>query len=237
LLSYKGLEKMENKTSIEVAADTIKKLWAKHGIKQPLQFLGFCLSLLPYPVIQQVGQVLDRHLSDTNFNRELDDLWNEVKKANKSIEKIDSLDLVIKQIATTLNDNIDLSNRTQKFISQLAQIQHEFSVVTEKNSYQELLNTIVNAKVSSFTAKLNSTNVLNNTTINSEHTVLLATGGSTNRISNSTFNGATGSVSMKHTESTGSASINNSSVRLNPGSNFRITAGGEIKVGNHTNKK
>jgi hypothetical protein len=57
----------ENET-LEPASNSIRKMWEKHGIKEPMRFLGFCLSLLPLPVIQQAGMALDRHLGNNAYS-------------------------------------------------------------------------------------------------------------------------------------------------------------------------
>ncbi|WP_227741574.1 hypothetical protein [Vibrio owensii] len=151
---------MSDNKSIEVASNCIRKMWEKHGIKEPMRFLGFCLSMLPIPGIQQAGIALDRHLGDKAFNSQLEELWAEISAANDLVSKVATLEEAIQEIAKTIESSPTLEAKTSQFIASLSSNQKEFSVLTENNSYQELRSSIVHADISAFVARDGSTNVL-----------------------------------------------------------------------------
>ena len=206
----------ENK-AIEPASNSVRKLWEKHGIKDPMRFLGFCLSLLPLPAIQQAGQALDRHLSDKAFEAELSALWDEIKAANGLVARVETIEEAIKEIAKTIQSNPQLGQKTESFIGRLGTTQEEFLVLTENHSYQALVNTIVHADISAFVARNSSTNVIEHSTINSEKTHLHATDGSKNYVHGTTFQGTGGAVSMQGITTQGPISVQGSGVGFGPG--------------------
>jgi len=53
--------------AIQEASNQARILWEKHGVNKPIRFIGYCLSLLPVPVISQIGNAIDRHLGDKAF--------------------------------------------------------------------------------------------------------------------------------------------------------------------------
>lgn len=84
---------MNNLPSVKIAADVIRSFWKKHGVKKdPLIFLGFCISLLPVPAIQQMGQALDRHLSDKKLEEDREKIWDQIKILNPAITKIENIE-------------------------------------------------------------------------------------------------------------------------------------------------
>ena len=219
---------MDENKAIETASNSLRKLWEKHGIKEPMRFLGFCLSMLPIPVIQQAGQALDRHLGDKAFEAELTSLWNEIKAANQLVARVATIEESIKEIAKTIASSPQLEHKTKIFIGKLGTTQKEFSVLTENRSYQELLNTIVHADISAFVARGNSTNVIENSTINSERTHLHANDNSKNYVHGTTFQGTDGAVSMQGITTQGPISVQGSSIGFG--------AGGSIMFGGNPNE-
>ena len=221
---------MQGEDKNEVAASAIRKLWEKHGIKSPLKFLGFCLSLLPIPVIAPAGQILDRHLSDKEFENSLSEIWQEIIKINENVEKTNELEKAINEIAEIVNGNKDLIRKTEGFITKLGQVQKEFLVITEGNSFQELLNTTIKAKKLEVIANNKSENFLQGVSVSADQTILRAINGSSNRIHNSTFSGVSGEVMMSQVEATGSVSLTGNKTTMHPGSNLRVASGGSIKI-------
>jgi hypothetical protein len=216
----------ENK-SIEVASNTIRKMWETHGIKEPMRFLGFCLSMLPIPGIQQAGAALDRHLGDKGFDAKLEALWAEISRANELVGKVATLEEAIQEIAKTIEASPSLENKTKKFIASLSQSQKEFSVLTENQSYQELRRTIIHADISAFVARGGSTNVIQDSTVNSDRTHLHATDNSKNFVDGTTFQGSGGAVSMQGITTQGPISVQ--------GSGVGFGAGGSISFGGNPN--
>ena len=218
---------MSNNQSIEVASNTIRRMWETHGIKEPMRFLGFCLSMLPIPGIQQAGAALDRHLGDKAFEAKLEELWSEISAANELVSKVATLEEAIQEIAKTIEASPSLENKANQFIASLSTSQQEFSVLTENQSYQELRISIIHADISAFIAKSGSTNVIQGSTVNSERTHLHATDNSKNFVDGTTFQGASGAVSMKGITTQGPISVQ--------GSGIGFGAGGSITFGGNPN--
>ena len=218
---------MSDNKSIEVASNSIRKMWEKHGIQEPMRFLGFCLSMLPIPGIQQAGMALDRHLGDKAFNSQLEELWAEISLANDLVSKVATLEEAIQEIAKTIESSPALEAKTSQFIASLSSNQKEFSVLTENHSYQELRNSIVHADISAFVARDGSTNVIQNSTVNSEKTHLHATNNSKNFVDGTTFQGSGGAVSMQGISTQGPISVQ--------GSGIGFGAGGSISFGGNPN--
>lgn len=214
--------------SIEAASNSIRRMWEKHGIKEPMRFLGFCLSMLPLPVIQQAAITLDRHLGDKAFNAQLEEIWAEISNANKRVSKVNALEEAIQEIAKTIKHSSELEIRTRQFVASISAGQSEFTVLTENQSYQELLNSIIHAEISAFVAKGGSMNVIQNSTVNSEKTYLHATGNSKNFVDGTTFQGRKGGVSMQGISTQGSISVQ--------GSSIAIGSGGSIIFGGNPNE-
>ena len=218
---------MSDKKTIEAASNTVRKMWEKHGIKEPMRFLGFCLSMLPIPGIQQAGSALDRHLGDKAFEAQLTELWTEIAAANELISKVETLEEAIQEIAKTIEQSPALEAKTNKFIADLGSNQREFSVLTENQSYQEIRSSIIHADISAFVARGGSTNVIQNSTVNSEKTHLHATDNSKNFVDGTTFKGSGGAVSMQGISTQGPISVQ--------GSGIGFGAGGSISFGGNPN--
>lgn len=214
--------------SIEIASNTVRKMWEKHGIKEPMRFLGFCLSMLPIPGIQHAGSALDRHLGDKAFEAQLEELWSEITLANEMVSKVETLEEAIQEIAKTIDSSPILEAKTNQFILSLGASQKGFSVLTENQSYQELRNSIIHADISAFVATGGSTNVIQNTTVNSEKTHLHATDNSKNFVDGTTFQGGGGAVSMQGITTQGPVSVQ--------GSGIGLGAGGSISFGGNPNR-
>ena len=222
---------MNQELSIQSAATAVRKLWETHGIKQPLRFLGFCLSLLPVPIIPQIGQALDKHLSDQAFQREVDALWAHIESLNSTVGQVSTLELAIQEIAKTVSADQDTSARVRTFLSKLGGQATEFKVITEDNSYQQIVNSIITADLSLFSAHAGSTNVVIGTTVNSNSTTLLATKGSRNLVDNTKFQGSAGSVAMQKITTNGPIQVAGSSVGFGEGGSIGFGIGGSLGFG------
>lgn len=192
-----------------------------------MRFLGFCLSMLPVPGIQQAGSALDRHLGDKAFEKQLAELWAEIATANELVSKVETLEEAIQEIAKTIKDSPELEAKTSQFIAELSRNQKEFSVLTENQSYQEIINSIIYADISAFVARRGSTNVIQGSTVNSEKTLLHATDNSKNLVDGTTFQGSGGAVSMNGISTQGPISVQ--------GSGVGFGAGGSISFGGNPN--
>lgn len=209
---------MHDRRNIEESAGQIRKLWEKHGIQSPLRLLGFCLSLLPIPIIQQAGQTLDRHYSDKEFQTELDAIWEAIRSVNPNTERINSLEAGIAEIAITLQQNQNLLERCQSLSEKLASKDSRFKVCTSDQSYQQITNSIVTAGRTFIASTDGSTNVIENSQFNSHFTHLHASGGSRNFFDKVSFNSTDGGVSMHGISTQGDLGIAGSKVGFMPGS-------------------
>lgn len=208
---------IDRKQQVDESANIIRQLWEKHGIKNPLKILGFCLSMLPIPVIQQSGQALDRHLSDKEFSRELEIIWEVLGQTNDAIEKIASLESAITEIAKTVAENDEIRAQCERLSSLLGEKESEFVINTEDHSYQELARSIVQATRVTISAKDSSENVILNTEIRSPHTYLHASGGSSNIISGTKFKDDSGSVGMQGISTKGNIHVTGNSIGFGSG--------------------
>jgi DNA-directed RNA polymerase subunit RPC12/RpoP len=209
---------VSQQNSVQASADTIRKLWEKHGIKSPFRLLGFCLSLLPIPVIQQAGAALDRHLSDKALEAELERVWSRLEATNAAVAKVEKLEAAIAEIAQTVQDDNDLLAACEHLSATLAGKGSEFVVDTADKSYQEIVNSVVQAGRVFISATGGSTNVLENTKIVSPSTRLHASGGSRNFVDGTTFTDPSGTVGMKGIATQGNIHVSGNSVGFGPGS-------------------
>lgn len=211
---------MSDNKSIELASNSVRKMWEKHGIKEPMRFLGFCLSMLPVPGIQQAGAALDRHLGDKAFEAQLEALWAEISAANGLVGKLPTLEEAIQEIAKTIEASPSLQTKSNLFIASLGNNQKEFSVLTENQSNQELRSSIIHADISAFIATGGSTNIIQDSTVNAERTHLHATDNSSNFVDRSIFQGSDGAVSMQKITTQGPISVQGSGISFGAGSSI-----------------
>ena len=205
-------------SSIQEASSAVKKMWGKHGIQNPYKFIGFCLSMLPVPVIQQAGQAVDRHLQDSELRIELAQIWKQITAANQSLERIESVEKSIKTIADTLDRDPILLQASKKFANRLSEKQSEFQMITEDHSYQELVRSIIIADIAQIIANQGSINSVEDSSIIASRTLLHASGGSRNFVRGTTFSGNEGSVLMDSITTRGSIIVQDSSIGLGEGS-------------------
>ena len=103
------------------------------------------------------------------------------------MSQVSTLEAAIQEIAKTVSADHDTSARVRAFLSKLGGQATEFKMITEDNSYQQIVNSIITADLSLFRAHSGSTNVLIGTTVYSDSTTLLATKGSKNFVDNTRF--------------------------------------------------
>ncbi len=203
---------MSHTPQVEQSASAVRRMWERHGIKQPLRFVAFCLSLLPIPVIQQVGQALDRHLSDNDFDTRLQELWNKVVAINAAAQAAETLEDAVVEVARAVESSPALQRETRSLLQQLGAGQREFIAIAEENSFQNILNSLVAAESAVFSSRSGATTYIEGTRVQAERTLFHSTGGSKNYINNSTFEGLGGSVGMQSMSTEGNISVQGSSV-------------------------
>lgn len=189
---------MKKNNSVEESANAIRRLWEKHGIQKPMRLLGFCLSVLPIPIIQEAGQVLDRYLSDKELKKELSKIWNEIESINSAVASTQTLEESIIEIAQTVSNNEKLREKCERLSSALANNDTSFTVDSEGDSYQELISLTVKSAEVLISAKNNSTNKIENSKIHSRKTRLSASNGSKNYVHGTHFIDGDSAVEMHH---------------------------------------
>ena len=222
---------MAHTPQVETAASAVRKLWERHGIQNPLRFLGFCLSLLPIPVIQEAGQALEAHLAEKEFQTEVARIWGAIQALNPAVDRIDKLEDAIAEVARTVEENGALRADVERFIHRVADVDAEFRILTSNQSFQSIVNTLVVAERAVVEATGNSTNVLNGVQVRSGSTLLKATEGSANYVTGSTFGDATGSVTLQGVHTVGAVSMQGSSVGMNEGTSINLGEGSAILFG------
>ncbi len=202
---------------IDESANVVRRLWEKHGIKKPMRLLGFCLSMLPIPVIQQAGQALDRHLSDKDLEDELVAIWEKVAEINEKADAVETLEEAIAEIAKSVAASAELRTECEHLSSTLASRESMFTVETDDNSYQELVRSVIEASRVRISATNASTNVIEDTEVRSPNTHLHASGGSRNFIDSANFTDGAGSVGMQGISTKGNIHITGNSVGFGNG--------------------
>jgi len=215
--------------SIQTSANAIRKLWEKHGIRSPFRLLGFCLSLLPIPVIQQAGAALDRHLSDKDLESELSRVWSQLEATNAAVATVETLEAAITEIAQTVQHNSELLAACEHLSATLASKSSEFVVQTEINSYQQIVNSVIQAGHVLISATAGSSNILENTNVVSPRTHLHASEGSFNFVNKTTFTDRAGTISMQGISTVGDVVVTGNSVGGGQ-SNYTIISGGNPNV-------
>ena len=215
---------MAHSPQVQASASAVRKLWEKHGVKAPFRFLGFCLSLLPIPVISTVGQALDRHLSDRALEQELEAIWDRINAIDPAPSKAGDLEDGIAAVANAAARNPELGADVRRVMAQLGLVQEEFVVLSEEGSYQEVVQSLITAETAAFVAKSGSTNAIENTTVNANSTLLHASGGSKNYVNATRFQGVAGSVGMQGITTSGDVRVSDSSLGFGVGG--MVTFGG-----------
>lgn len=211
---------MSHSQQVAQSASAVRRMWERHGVKQPLRFVAFCLSMLPIPVIQQVGQAVDRHLSDKDIDNRLQQLWERVVALNAAAQTAETVEDAVLEVARTVESNSELQQETRALLQQLGIQQKEFTAISEEGSFQSILNSLIVAESAVFSSRTGATTSIEGTTVHADRTLLHATGGSKNYINNSTFQGIGGSVGMQGISTQGNITVQGSSVGFGPGSSL-----------------
>ena len=218
--------------SIEVACTAARNFWNTHGIKKPVQFVAFCLSLLPIPVISEAGKALDRHLSDKASAEKSAAIWEAIKKHEPALEKVATLEESVKLIAQTLEANTPQLREVETFTRGLCEAVPDFQIITENHSYQELVHCIVEADVAQIVARNFSKNRIERTTIEAERTHLHASNNSQNLMHETKFTTkGKGSVGMNVISQQGNIFVGGGAVGFAEGGSLGFGPGGMISFG------
>ncbi|WP_338919197.1 hypothetical protein V0M98_17400 [Pseudomonas silesiensis] len=222
---------MTDKPILE-SANIIRRLWDKHGSQKKTRLLGFCLSLLPIPIIQQSGQILDRYLSDKESSDELERIWSKLEEINAAVASAETLEAAIAEIAITARENTHFREECERLSSILGAENSEFIVETEDRSYQELISTVIKTSQLSVSATNASVNVIEDSKIFSPRTRLHASGGSKNFVNRSEFSDGQNSISMQGISTRGNVELKGSSIGIGPGSSIGFGLDPNLVSGN-----
>lgn len=194
----------------------IKELRDSKGINKGIGYLGFIISLLPIPGIQQAGKVVDKIESKRSLNWKFEEVKSQIENANTQIANIDDDIEKIKAIADTVNSHEEILKNLQQLIStiltELKQDDSEFIIDTKDWSVQTLVKQIIEADSVSVSAVNNSQNVLRDTKITARKTHLQAYNHSTNIIDGTEFEDHGGSVRMQGISQTGNIQVTGNSI-------------------------
>lgn len=201
---------------------TVKIHLKNEHLQDDVSYTSFWLSLLPIPGFQQVNQIIDRISSNKTLKIRLEDIWNEINSTNDKIASIDDEIEKLQEIGGTINYNKALSEQVEKIVAEIIEDLNtddgtEWIMETESWSYQEVLNSFVEADFAAIIAKNNSTNVVENTEIKAKKTHLQAKDGSKNFIDKTKFSNSEGSVGMDGITTQGDISVQGSSVGFGAG--------------------
>lgn len=197
---------------VEVSCSQVRKIWERRGVQPKFRFLAFCLSLLPIPVIQQSGQALDRYLSDKSLDARLEKIWEEINRLSERAVELGSLEESVLEIARTVEAHPSLQKDAMELLQKLGTPQEEFCAISEDNSFQQILHSVIAAESAKFLARNGGKNSIEHTTINAQRTLLHSTGGSTNYVNQSRFGGLTASVEMKGISTQGDIHVSENSL-------------------------
>lgn len=161
---------------------------------------------------------LDRHLSDKALEEELSQVWSQLQAVNDTIDKVETLEQAIAEIAQTVQSNSELLAACEHLSGTLASKCSEFVVDTTDNSYQQIVNSVIQAGRVFISAIGASTNVLENSQVISPSTHLHASGGSRNFVDGTTFTDGSGTVGMQGISTQGNIHVSGSSVGFASGS-------------------
>ncbi len=198
--------------AIQEASNQARILWEKHGVKKPVRFIGYCLSLLPVPVISQIGNAIDRHLGDKAFKDEIEAIWNSIKEIREETDNIQTIEEAIPEIAKAINSNNSLKDRVNRFLNSISDDISEFQSICENNSWTDISNSLINADVSSFLTGGRSSTKIKNTDVESHKTVIRTTNDSHTIIDNTSFGKKDQKVSMHGMATQGPIEVTGNSV-------------------------
>lgn len=218
----------QHSQQVAVAAAEIRKLWDTRAMEPRFKFLGFCLSMLPIPVIQQAGAALDRHLADKDLDRRLQEIWDELCRIDETAAHVQKLEDSIAQIAGLVNGNNQLEAHAIKFAGELAAHQQEFRAIAETGSFQQFLNTLIAAESTHFGSHGGSTTSIQDTTIRTGVTSFHTTGGSKTYVTGTRFVGPGGNVQMQGISTEGRTQVKDAGIGFGEGGGFGFRPGSSI---------
>lgn len=222
---------MSDRTSIQEATKVAKEMWGKHGIPNPLKFGAFCMSLLPIPVIGQVGQAIDRHYSDVETKRQMESLWESISVLNEKLNQNIPLEESIQIIANVLNEHPAERDKANALLNKFGSDISEFKSISENGSLIHLSKSIIEADLSLFSATDGSRTNIQASEVKSHRTTVRATNNSQVWVDSTTFGTQSGSIGMQGIGITGNISMEGSSIGFGPGGSISFGGNPNIVTG------
>lgn len=217
--------------SILLATNNVKNAMERNETaKKSSRLVAFILSLLPIPVIQQSGTMLDRYFSNKDMGEQFDKIWRELSLLNPMVNEIADMGVALQEIAKTLKDHASFNLEIEHLKELLVSASDEkFQIQTYDYSTQEFIDSIVTTKTAEITSENYSHNVISGATFNAQNTTLKASGNSSNRVANSNFNGSRGSVTVnEEAQANGTVSFQEASIGFASESNLDF---GQVQMG------
>ncbi|MEX2362060.1 MAG: hypothetical protein WD597_00500 [Balneolaceae bacterium] len=211
------------KKAKEIYQITKQHFQENEHLHDDIGYTAFLLSLLPIPVFKELNQIIDRISSDKSLKIKFDDVWESIQITNSKVSKIENNLEKIQEIGGTVNFNADIKKKVEELVKEIISnleedSENEWVMETENWSYQEVLNSIVEADFTGIIARNNSTNVIENTEIKSKKTHLHASDNSQNFVDKTKFTGDKGSVGMDGITTKGNITVEGSGIGLGAGS-------------------
>lgn len=211
------------KKAKEIFQVTKQHFQENEHLHDDIGYTAFLLSLLPIPFFKEVNQILDRISADKSLKIKFDEIWENILATNSKVSEIEDELEKLQEIGGTVNYNADIKNEVEELVKEIISnleedSETEWVMETENWSYQEVLNSIVEADFTGIIAKNNSTNVVENTEIKSKKTHLHASGNSQNFVDKTKFTGDKGSVGMDGITTKGNITVEGSGIGLGSGS-------------------
>ncbi|MFC2118155.1 hypothetical protein ACFLSY_05900 [Bacteroidota bacterium] len=207
------------------------------NLHDDVSYIAFLLSLLPIPGIQQGSQIIDRISSNEALRIRLDDIWTAINDTNENVSQINDEIEKLQEIGGTVNCDNGLKEQVEQFIAEIIKDietddKSEWIMETENWSYQEVLNSIVEADFAGIIAKDNSVNVVENTEIKAKKTHLHASGNSKNFVDKTKFSSSKGSVGMEGISTQGNIIVEGSGIGFGDGGALIFGGNPNIVSGN-----
>jgi len=225
-------------TLVERAKQSLElvKNYFKEGYpSEEVCYYAFVISLLPVPGLQQGGRILDRIISNKSLKTKLDEVWEEIKNINGQISTVTTEIEKFNEIVGTINRTQAVSEKLKEITSSIvADLKQntEWIIETENWSYQEVLNSFVEADSAQIIARNNSTNTIENSEIKAKKTHLHASDHSKNFVDNTKFTGQAGGVEMRGISTEGNIFVEGSGIGFGPNSSIIFGGNPNLVKGN-----
>ena len=192
------------------------------SISNQSDWLSFTISLIPIPVVQQIGQLANKLINDKKINNLFEQIRSEIEATNS---KIAEQEVGINRLQEII-DTIGSVDELQKFISTKVELlvellksdyPSEFVMETSDWSVQVLVKQLIDVDWAAVIAEHYSQNILKDTQIKAKRTHLKATDHSTNIIDGTEFSDESGTVKMDGIRQKGYVSVTGNSLNFHGG--------------------